>query len=211
MKRFFNMLGALCLFGALASTGAHAQSVANLKPSAQPTPDNEIGIRDLPEQLRPAAPLLSAADNVAFLSQVGSNNDSFIAQVGDQNLARLSIVGSGNTTAVLQDGNKNRFEMTVTGDNNPVSLTQLGDNNAYVMDLNASNTPVNLVQNGAGNRVSSSLTAINNRQYNISQYGNNNLLNQAEGRGATLAPQGYSVEMRGNGIRMTIDQGRVGP
>ncbi|MEJ7662441.1 MAG: hypothetical protein WKG07_24180 [Hymenobacter sp.] len=44
----------------------------------------------------------------------------------------------------------------------------------------------------------SSLTG-NNRQYTISQLGNDNQLNQREGAN-TLLPTGYKVEMTGNGI-----------
>ena len=206
MKHFLVLLGGLLSF-ALLPSAAWAQLVSNPKPAIQ-SRDPELDLRDAPLHALRLVPALSAADNVSILSQVGNNNESYMAQIGDYNLSRLAITGSNNSTTVTQQGNRNTFDMDLTGNNNPVSLKQSGNNNVYNMDLNASNTPVNLVQDGNSNRVSSSLTG-NNRQYNISQYGNNNLLNQVEGN--SILPQGYSVEMRGNGIRLSIEQGHVKP
>ena len=204
MKHFLLLLGSLLSFALLPSM-AWAQLVSNPKPAIQ-SRDPELDLRDAPLQALRLAPAIGNADNVSILSQVGNSNESYMAQIGDYNLARLAIVGNSNTTAVSQKGNHNVFDMDITGNSNPVTLKQLGDNNLYSMDLNASNTPVNLVQDGNNNRVTSNLAG-NNRQYNISQYGNNNLLNQVEG--ASILPQGYSVEMRGNGIRLSIEQGRA--
>lgn len=206
MKHYLLLLGSLFCF-ALVPCAGWAQLVSNPKPAPQ-SRDPDLDLRDAPLQSRRLAPVLNNADNVAILNQLGNNNESFITQVGDNNLTRLAIEGSNNNTTIVQRGDRNTFDMDLTGNNNPVTLKQLGNNNVYDMDLNASNTPINLVQQGNGNRVSSDLTGTN-RQYNISQYGNNNLLNQVEG--SSILPQGYNVEMRGNGIRLTIEQGRVAP
>ena len=155
------------------------------------------------------AQLVGSADNVSLLSQIGNSNEAFIKQVGDDNASRLAILGSNNKTDITQSGRRNLLELDLVGNNNPIVVKQFGNNNVYDVDLNVSNTPVNLVQNGNSNRVVSSLTATD-REYSIRQYGNNNVLNQVEGN-ATLLQKGYNVEMRGNGIRMTIEQGRATP
>jgi len=206
MKNFLLAVGSVLSLAAAPLTAA-AQLVSNPKPALQ-NRDPDLDLRNAPEHALRLAPAIGNADNVAILSQIGNNNESFITQIGDDNMARLAIEGNRNSTEVTQRGNNNLFDMDLTGNNNPVTLRQLGNNNVYDMDLNALNTPVNLLQNGNGNRVSSNLTG-NNREYNISQYGNNNLLKQVEG--STVFPQGYNVEMRGNGIRLTIEQGRITP
>ena len=205
MKPLLIVLGSLPGL-ALAPAAGWAQLVSNPKPALQ-SRDPILDLRENPHHPARLSPLLALADNAAVLSQRGNRNEAFIAQIGEDNFARLAITGNGNTTAVTQLGNNNLFDLTLTGNNNPVSVQQLGNNNVYDMDLNATNTPVSLVQNGSGNRVNNNLAG-SNRAYNIGQFGNNNLLNQVEGN-ASMLQQGYSVQMRGNGIRMTISQGQV--
>ena len=207
MKNILVMLGCL-LSCVLVPTTTWAQLVSNTKPAVQ-SRDSDLDLREVSQQPLRLAQLIGNADNVSILSQIGNSNEAFIRQVGDDNTSRLAIFGDGNKTEVIQEGRRNLFDMNLTGNNNPVSVKQFGSNNVYDMDLNAVNTPVNLVQSGTSNRVVSNLTATE-REYSIRQYGNNNVLNQAEGN-ASVLQKGYSVEMRGNGIRMTIEQGRVTP
>lgn len=206
MKNILVML-ACWLSCVLAPATTWAQLVSNPKPAAQGR-DSDPDLRELAQQPLRLAQLVGNADNVSLLTQSGNSNEAFIRQVGDNNASRLAVFGNGNKTEVIQEGRRNLFDMDLTGNNNPVSVRQYGANNVYDMDLNASNTPVNLVQNGTSNRVVSNLTGTN-REYNIGQYGNNNVLTQIEGN--TVLQKGYSVEMRGNGIRLSIEQGRVTP
>lgn len=206
MKHLLVMLACL-LSCVLVPTTTWAQLVSNPKPAAQ-SGNPDLDLREVSQQPLRLAQLIGNADNVSLLTQIGNSNEAFIRQVGDNNASRLAIFGDHNKTEVIQEGRRNLFDMDLTGNNNPVSIKQYGDNNVYDMDLNASNTPVNLVQNGASNRVVSNLTGTN-REYNISQYGNNNVLTQTESN--TVLQKGYSVEMRGNGIRLSIEQGRVTP
>ncbi len=206
MKHLLVMLACL-LSGVLVPTTTWAQLVSNPKPAAQGGP-LDPDLRELSQQPLRLAQLIGNADNVSLLTQVGNSNEAYIRQVGDYNASRLAIIGNGNKTEIIQEGRRNLFDMDLTGNNNPVSVKQFGNNNVYDVDLNASNTPVNLVQNGISNRVVSNLTGTN-REYNIGQYGNNNVLTQVEGN--TVLQKGYSVEMRGNGIRLSIEQGRVTP
>ena len=208
MKNILVMLGCL-LSCVLVPTTTWAQLVSNTKPAIQ-SRESDLDLREVSHQPIRLAQLIGNADNVSILSQIGNSNEAFIRQAGDDNTSRLAILGDGNKTEVIQEGRRNFFDMDLVGNNNPVSVKQFGNNNVYDMDLNASNTPINLVQNGTSNRVVSNLMAATEREYSIRQYGNNNVLNQAEGN-ASVLQKGYSVEMRGNGIRMTIEQGRVTP
>ena len=207
MKNILVMLGCL-LSCVLVPTTTWAQLVSNTKPAVQ-SRDSDLDLREVTHQPLRLVQLIGNADNVSLLTQIGNSNEAFIRQVGDDNASRLTVVGDGNKTEVIQEGRRNFFDMDLVGSNNPVSVKQFGNNNVYDVDLNASNTPITLVQNGTSNRVISNLTATD-REYSIRQYGNNNVLNQAEGN-ASVLQKGYSVEMRGNGIRMTIEQGRVTP
>ena len=206
MKHLLVMLACL-LSCVLVPTTTWAQLVSNTKPAAQGG-HSDLDLREASQQPLRLAQLIGNADNVSLLTQIGNSNEAFIRQVGDDNVSRLAITGNDNKTEVIQEGRRNLFDMDLSGNNNPVSIRQYGNNNAYEMELNASNTPVNLVQNGGGNRVVSNLTGTD-REYNIGQYGNNNVLTQVEGN--TVLQKGYSVEMRGNGIRLNIEQGRVTP
>jgi len=208
MKRL--VLGVGCLLGGLPLLSAQAQTSANTVPVVQTSSGGELYVRDLPENLRPGRPLPIEADNRVLLLQTGNGNLADIVQAGDLNQAQIAVLGNANVTTLTQQGNGNSANLRLTGDNNAVSAAQRGTRNQYDLDLAGSNTPVNLVQDGNGNRVQSTLTGGGDRRYGVQQVGNNNELTQREGAD-TVLPQGYSVEMRGTGIRMTIEQGRAVP
>lgn len=202
--------GVACLAGLLPLAAARAQTSANTVPVAQTTSGTDLYVRDLPENLRPDRPLPVGFDNRVLLLQTGNGNLADIVQAGDANQAEIAVLGNANATLLSQQGNANAATMRLAGDNNAVSATQRGTANRYDLDLTGSNLPVNVVQDGNGNRVQSTLTGGGERRYGVQQVGNNNELTQREGAD-TVLPQGYSVEMRGTGIRMTIEQGRAVP
>lgn len=209
MKLLF--LGVGCLLGGLPLASAQAQTSANTVPVVQTSSGTELYLRDLPESLHPDHPLPTGVDNRVLLLQTGNGNLADITQAGDLNQAQIAVLGNANVTTLTQQGAANSANLRLAGDNNVVSAAQRGTRNQYDLDLVGSNTPVTVVQDGNGNRVQSALTSTNaERQYSVSQTGNNNELTQREGAGSVL-PQGYSVEMRGTGIRMTIEQGRAVP
>lgn len=208
MKVLFLGLG--CLLGTWPLADARAQTSANAVPVAQTASGTELYVRDLPENLRPDRPLPVGVDNRVLLLQTGNGNLADIVQAGDANQAELAVLGNANATLLTQQGNANAANLRLTGDNNAVSATQRGTANRYDLDLTGSNLPVNVVQDGNGNRVQSTLAGGGERRYGVQQVGNNNELTQREGAD-TVLPQGYSVEMRGTGIRMTIEQGRAVP
>ena len=204
------VLGVGCLLGGLPLLSARAQTSANTVPVVQTSSGGELYVRDLPENLRPDRPLPVGVDNRVLLLQTGNGNLADIVQAGDANQAEIAVLGNANATLLSQQGNANAATMRLAGDNNAVSATQRGTANRYDLDLTGSNLPVNVVQDGNGNRVQSSLTGGGERRYGVQQVGNNNELTQREGAG-TVLPQGYNIEMRGTGIRMTIEQGRAVP
>ena len=128
-----------------------------------------------------------SSPNEALIVQAGTANISGFYQYGSGNQASLTLEGSRNTSTVYQRGNNNTFDGRVVGDRNDVDVVQNGQNNRSTLDA-----------------------AGNGRRYPVLQVGNNNQLTQREAAGTT-APQGYGVEMRGNGIRLTIEQGRAQP
>ncbi|HET9505004.1 MAG TPA: hypothetical protein VFO93_15785 [Hymenobacter sp.] len=204
------LIGAGCLAGLLPLAAARAQTSANAVPVAQTASGTELYVRDLPENLRPDRPLPVGVDNRVLLLQNGNGNLADIMQAGDTNQAEVVVQGNANATLLTQQGNANAATLRLSGNNNAVSATQRGNGNRYDLDLSGSNLPVNVVQDGNGNRVQSALAGGIDRRYSVQQVGNNNELTQREGAG-TVLPQGYSVEMRGTGIRMTIEQGRAVP
>ena len=112
-------------------------------------------------------------------------NQAFIQQVGSGNEAELVQRGSGNTTTLNQRGGDNEAVSRVVGDGNTTTLNQFGNRNSFVRDVET-------------NRVDFTLT----------QDGNSNVLRQTGSQ--VLAPPRYEVEMRGNGIQLSIHTGRIG-
>ena len=142
---------------------------------------------------------LSNVQNLATIVQQGNGNQAvanqhntgrainqaFIQQVGSGNKAELVQRGSNNTTTLNQHGHDNEAVSRVLGDGNTTTLNQLGNGNSYVRDVETSKVGFTLTQDG-----------------------NSNVLRQTGSQ--TLAPPRYEVEMRGNGIQLSIHTGRIG-
>ena len=126
-----------------------------------------------------------AVANQQYTGAGGGANQAFILQVGSDNKAELAQRGSGNTTTLNQDGDGNKAISRVVGDGNTTTLNQLGNDNSYVRDVETSKVGFTLTQNG-----------------------NSNVLRQTGSQ--VLAPPRYEVEMRGNGIQLSIHTGRIG-
>jgi minor curlin subunit len=136
--------------------------------------------------------------NQATLFQQGNLNQGTI----DQNL--LSA-GRGNAAAISQNGNNNAAAALQTGYYNRTLITQVGNRNVVVSDIQGNNTESVISQDGNRNRVDQEIKR-DNQRYLVEQMGNNNHLIQRETSGSH---PGYEVEMRGNGIQIMIEQGRV--
>lgn len=145
-----------------------------------------------------AVPPTSATENQALLNQQGNGNRGSIEQ-------NLLSAGRGNVAAILQTGNGNAAAVLQTGLANRTTITQVGAGNVAVSDLTGYNTESNILQNGNRNQVDQQLVR-DNQRYSVEQQGNNNNLLQRETGGN--AP-GYNVTMRGNGINVMIEQGKV--
>ncbi|RAK63486.1 hypothetical protein [Hymenobacter edaphi] len=184
-----------------------ALSIVALPVVAQQNADRE-GIsneQQLAERLGterlPVASAAATGPNTTQLLQQGSQNEAAveqryagaalgnlvqIVQAGAANLADIGQIGAANRTVVEQRGAGNRIESQLTGTGIEAEIRQRGNQNLLQQDL-----------------------SLDNRRYLVEQRGNANELVQRES-GAAPGP-GYEVRMVGNGIRLTIEQGRVSP
>ncbi|UOQ98232.1 hypothetical protein MUN81_01765 [Hymenobacter sp. 5317J-9] len=174
-------------------------------------------------------PPLTNLQNVTGLLQVGNGNtaridqqtlsnnanQAYVAQIGEANVLRLTQLGGGNLLLVTQNGNGNQAGYTQGGQNNATNITQNGTQNKVQgvdgranLLLEGDNNTMKITQNGNNNTVQGEVRE-NNRNYDIRQYGSDNTLTQIET--TTQTPKGYTVEMRGQGINLTIEQSKVVP
>jgi hypothetical protein len=134
--------------------------------------------QQLLDQLSGGPAQLPAATTAAGLLNVAQ-----LTQQGSMNAAQITQVGSSNVTIVSQSGTGNVVTSTITGTGTRSEISQTGARNLVDQEL-----------------------AVDQRKYVVQQQGFDNQLKQVE-RGAQ-APPGYEVKMVGNGINMTIQQGR---
>lgn len=205
---------ALCLSGTLA---AHAQQRQTSEAgTTEQRLAEEVGLERLPTSLNngqnAAALLQNGTGNTLRLDQQGSlggaSNQAYVEQVGTANALGLVQAGGSNVISAAQQGAGNQATLTQQGQGNTSNLLQLGNNNRLTGVVAADRTELNIRQDGSNNQVSSEVRE-NQRSYTINQYGNNNSLKQVES--TIQATPGYTVEMRGSGINLTIEQGKIKP
>jgi minor curlin subunit len=176
----------------------------------------ELGLERLPNgpatRLQNAATLLqNGAGNTARIDQQslsgGVSNQAYVEQIGAANTLGLVQAGS-NSASVVQQGTGNRADLTQNGQGNASGITQKGDNNRLTGLVMGNNNGLNIHQDGSNNQVDSELRQ-NRQAYTINQYGSGNVLKQVES--SVQATPGYTVEMRGTGINLTIEQGKIKP
>jgi minor curlin subunit len=178
----------------------------------------DLGLERLPS----SAPVLSTLQNAATLLQNGQgntaridqqslaggvSNQAYVEQIGAANTLGLVQAGS-NSASVVQQGTGNRADLTQNGQGNASGITQKGDNNRLTGLVMGTNNGLNIHQDGSNNQVDSELRQ-NRQAYTINQYGSGNVLKQVES--SVQATPGYTVEMRGTGINLTIEQGKIKP
>jgi minor curlin subunit len=202
---------------AAATLGAHAQQ---RPPSEAATSEQrlaeDLGVERLPSDalvlsnLQNASTLLqSGTGNTARIDQqslAGAGNQAYVEQVGTANALGLVQTGSGNVATAGQNGTGNQADLTQQGQGNASALTQKGDNNRLTGVVAGNSNELNIHQNGSNNQVDSEIRQ-NKQAYTINQYGNGNLLKQVES--TVQGTPGYTVEMRGTGINLTIEQGKI--
>lgn len=212
---FILLTGAL----ALAASGVQAQRMPSEAATAEQRLVEDLGTDQLPATVLPAVGgdfrnastlLQNGAGNTATIDQRSLStlgNQAYIVQAGAVNVLGLAQSGGGNQVYMTQQGSGNRADFSQDGQGNSSTLTQRGANNQLQGVVSGNENELNIRQDGANNRVQSEIRQ-NDRTYNISQIGYGNTLTQRET--TAQSPQGYSVEMRGAGINITIEQGRVG-
>jgi minor curlin subunit len=201
------------------SAAAQAQQrPASEAPTTEQRLAEDVGL----ERLTTGAPALTTLQNAAILLQngvgntaridqqslAGASNQAYVEQVGAANALGLVQVGGGNAATVQQYGNGNQADLTQQGQGNSLALTQRGDNNRLTGQLVGNQSGLNIYQEGSNNQVDSEIRQ-NKQAYTINQYGTGNSLKQVET--TTQATPGYTVEMRGSGINLTIEQGKIKP
>lgn len=212
---------ALFLFSgalALAYSPAQAQRTPSEATTAEQRLVEDIGTDRLPTSLLPATGttvrnaltlLQSGTGNNATLDQrtpsTAAASQAYIMQVGTANVLGLLQNGGGNSAYMAQEGSGNRANLTQQGQGNSSTITQKGTNNRLDELVIGDSNKMNVYQDGNYNKVNSEIRE-DGRKYTISQLGNGNTLTQLE----TSSPaKGYGVEMRGNGINLIIEQGKV--
>ncbi|MGI4741980.1 MAG: hypothetical protein ACRYG7_42995 [Janthinobacterium lividum] len=203
----------------LSSAAAQAQQrPASEATTAEQRLAEDVGLERLPT----GAPALSALQNAVTLLQNGAgnsaridqqslsgvSNQAYVEQVGGTNALGLVQTGGGNVATAQQYGNGNQADLTQQGQNNSSALLQRGNNNRLTGLVATDHSELNISQNGSNNQVNSEIRE-SQRSYTINQYGNNNSLKQVES--TIQATPGYTVEMRGSGINLTIEQGKIKP
>ena len=167
-------------------------------------------LKGAPTNLQNAAALLqNGSGNTARIDQqslFGVSNQAYVAQVGAANALGLVQVGGGNVATVEQNGTGNHADLTQNGQGNASALTQKGTSNRLTGLVVGNGNALNIHQDGNGNRVESEIHQ-NKQSYTINQYGTGNVLKQVES--TMQATPGYTVEMRGSGINLTIEQGKM--
>lgn len=216
---------AVAAIGAFTTGVAHAQLAEPSSTSREQQLVEKVGL----ERLSASAtlPTLTNLQNVANLLQIGNGNtaridqqslttttnQAYIAQIGGGNILGLSQLGGNNRLYVTQNGSDNRAGFTQNGQDNSTTITQNGPQNKIQgvkdgtdMVLEGDHNNMKITQSGGYNTVKGEIQE-SNRHYEIRQFGNQNKLIQVESTMQT--PTGYTVEMRGNGINLTIEQGRI--
>ena len=203
---------------ALATTAQAQQRPPSEAPTTEQRLAEDIGLDRLPT----GAPALSTLQNAATLLQngagnkaridqqslSGASNQAYVEQVGGANALGLMQTGGGNVATVQQNGNGNQADLTQQGQGNSSALTQRGNNNRLTGQLVGNQSELNIHQDGSNNQVDSEIHQ-NKQAYTINQYGSGNSLKQVES--TIQANPGYTVEMRGSGINLTIEQGKIKP
>lgn len=154
----------------------------------------------------------AGARNLSMLQQKGRNNIADIEQVNSGTAVNEALIvqaGNANILGFKQTGSGNAAVLTLRGDGNTGTVNQQGSNNSLDGRITGNKNTFEVHQNGIGNRSTFDMVG-DGRDYPVLQIGNNNSLVQREGANST-APRGYGVEMRGNGIRLTIEQGHAQP
>lgn len=214
-KPFLVLAGALFFYAATTHAQQRTPSEAA---SAEQRLAEDLGLERLPSSaptpatLQNTATLLqSGAGNSARIDQqrlAGVSNQAYVDQVGAANALGLVQTGGGNVATVGQNGTGNQADLTQNGQRNASALTQKGDNNRLTGLVVGNGTELNIHQNGSNNQVDSEIRQ-NKQAYTINQYGSGNVLKQVES--TSQATPGYRVEMRGTGINLTIEQGKIKP
>ncbi len=141
-------------------------------------------------------PFLPSLNNDILIQQEGMYHQAVVQQTNAQHSQlRIEQLGTGHTLEAVQQGRDNRWD-----------IQQNGEDHRYSGSLTGNHNQVQVRQSGQQNSIRQDLSG-NGLDYTIIQQGQNLELTQIEYDG--LAPA-YQVEQRGEGMKITIEQGLVG-
>ncbi len=134
------------------------------------------------------------------------NNEVFLIQVGDDNLANIfqnTQNSSGNSASIRQIGYSEEIILNQLGANNSMSINQYGSNNTTDISNIGNSISGNISQNGFGNGIQLELGS-DKSNYNIQQQGYNHSLIDV---GFNPKSQGYTIKQSGlAGMEIIIQQ-----
>lgn len=136
-------------------------------------------------------------------------NQSFITQVGNQNIADVNqttsnISGAGNKASIVQYFHNNTAGINQTGNNNTSNISQTGVNNDASTTITGDNNNSLILQLGSGNKATQDITG-DSKTYGIVQFGNNNTIYQSS---VNETVKGYKIYQTGSGMDLKILNGR---
>lgn len=216
----------ICAFTAAAAFMALAAQAQQRMPSEAATSEQrlaeDIGVDRLPatsgDTRNTSVLLQTGTGNVSHLEQqslASPENQAYLEQAGYGNTLDMTQVGGGNRAYFLQNGAGNTAGFTQKGQGNTAAISQLGAGNKLTgttgsgdFTLEGNRNSLKITQTGVNNLVKGEIRE-SDRTYDIRQYGSNNTLTQIET--SLQTPKGYSIEMRGQGINLTIEQSKVVP
>ena len=137
--------------------------------------------------------LLSAINDLAFITQLGYNNAAYITQSSGNGI-------TANFASILQGKSGNNAKITQKGDGNINTITQLGSYNEATINIDGDNNTSNILQIGNKNYALQDINA-SNKNYNVIQLGNNNSFQRYD---TGQSPKAYIVSQNGNGLHLII-------
>lgn len=155
-------------------------SAAGLSAAAQSTPSDPELNADLRGDYENA--VLRDRLNSLSSARIAGPNDVMITQVGADHqvfVQTQALTGNRPTEVdvIQRGGNGNQASLQLTGDGSNVALTQNGTSNRYTGVLRADDADIMVLQDGNFNVISQQGTVKDGSQLELTQRGDNNVLN----------------------------------
>lgn len=165
----------------------------------QGTQYDEVWLEQLKSEYSYQLPGQDNLNNQAYIVQEGSGNNVYVNQ---QNPSTLI---TPNNVFMLQKGNNNSGFIFQAGVDNQYNVYQLGNNNQTDLSMRGKKNVSTLLQEGNSNLIKQELQG-NGMNYVILQEGFKNELYHKENGEVN---QKYTIQMKGNGMKIYIENGNI--